>query len=242
MPPGQNELLASIPLRERKVLDADLKQVLLPAGTVLHDTGDPIERVYFPTDGAISLVVELSRGAMVETALVGWDGAVGGFGALQDYPAPNKAVVQIKCTALVIAADRLRRVCERDSVLATLLGLHNQFLACQAQQLAACHAVHQLQPRLCCWLLRAHDLCGPSLGLTQETLAAFLGVRRTSVSLTAQALQKLGMIHYRRGLIEIHDLDRLRKASCECHESLRAQRARLLHAEAASRRSSSSSG
>jgi len=52
-------------------------------------------------------------------------------------------------------------------------------------------------------------------------------VRRTSVSLTAHALQDAGIIRYRRGIIDILDLERLRKISCECHAALLAQRERL---------------
>ena len=241
MPPDHNELLASLPAREREALDVQGKRVLLPTGSVLHETGQPIERVYFPQSGAISLVVEMSAGEMVETALVGWDGAVGGFAALYNLPALNKAVVQIECAALVIAAERLRRLCDHDSALATLLGLHNQFLLCQAQQSAGCNAAHHLEARLCRWLLRAHDLCGPSFALTQESLAAFLGVRRTSVSLTAQALQNVGIIRYRRGMIEIRDLEHLRQVSCECHHALRLQRERLQLKDNAAKASSAGS-
>ena len=78
-----------------------------------------------------------------------------------------------------------------------MLGLHNQFLLCHAQQSAACNDGHHLEARLGRWLLRAHDLYGPSFALTQEALAAFLGV-------SAQALQNLGIIRYRRGVIEWH--------------------------------------
>src|SRR5262245_8603007 len=131
MPLGQNELLASLPAREHEALDGQLKRVQIATGTVLHEAGAPIERVYFPQSGAISLVVELSTGEAVECALVGWDGAIGGFAAIYDIPALNKAVVQIECSALVIPADRLRRVCERDSTLAAMLGVHNQFVSCQ---------------------------------------------------------------------------------------------------------------
>jgi hypothetical protein len=121
----------------------------------------------------------------------------------------------------------LRRLFAPDSALATLIGLHNQFVGCQAQLAAACNASHNLEQRLSRWLLRAHDVCGPSFGLTQEALAAFLGVRRTSVSLTAQVLQNAGVIRYRRGAIEICNLQRLRNAACECHEALSLQRERL---------------
>jgi CRP-like cAMP-binding protein len=225
--PVRNEMLSSLPASEREALGVHLTRTLLPRDSVLHQTGATVKKVYFPESGAISLVVDLTTGEVIESALVGSDGAVGGFAALNGWPALNKAVVQIESSALVVSAEQLRRLCTPKSSLARLLGLH-----AQAQQSAACHASHHLEARLSRWLLRASDLCGRSFALTQEALAAFLGVRRTSVSLTAQSLQDAGTIRYRRGVIEILDLDRLRKSSCECEAALRAQRDRLRRADA----------
>jgi Mn-dependent DtxR family transcriptional regulator len=66
------------------------------------------------------------------------------------------------------------------------------------------------------------------LGLTQEFLAQMLGVRRTSVSLVANTLQHAGLIRYRRGRIEITDLEGLKAASCECYGRVKKQYDRLL--------------
>src|SRR5690242_16558733 len=89
----QNELLASLPAGERNALGAHLESVTFPHDTVLHDTGEPIERVFFPENGAISLVIALASGEIIESALVGSDGSVGGFAAIQNRPALNRAVV-----------------------------------------------------------------------------------------------------------------------------------------------------
>jgi len=72
------------------------------------------------------------------------------------------------------------------------------------QQAVACNAIHLVEKRLARWLLHA-GYCQQSatLPLTQEFLATILGVRRTTVSLTAQALQTAGLIRYRRGQIEL---------------------------------------
>jgi CRP-like cAMP-binding protein len=220
-------MLLSLPANELAGLGAHLRRMVLPRDLVLHETGDTIDKVYFLEGGAISLAVGLSTGELIESALVGADGAIGGFAAIQGWPALNKAVVQIEAPALVMLAEQLRRLCPQSSTLATLLGLHNQLLYAQAQQSAACHAAHHLEARLSRWLLRANDLCGRNFALTQEALAAFLGVRRTSVSLTAQALQDAGIIRYRRGIIELLDVEGLRKCACECHAAVRAQRDRL---------------
>ena len=42
-------------------------------------------------------------------------------------------------------------------------------------------------------------------------------MRRTTVTLVAHALQKDGLIRYRRGKIEILDRKKLEKRSCECY-------------------------
>jgi hypothetical protein len=52
-----------------------LKIVELKFGDVLAEPGGPIRKVYFPYSGVISLVVELEVGAMIETTMVGHDGA-----------------------------------------------------------------------------------------------------------------------------------------------------------------------
>ena len=81
------------------------------------------------------------------------------------------------------------------------------------------------------WLLRARDLTdSESLPLTQECLARMIGVQRNAVSIVANALQKAGIIRYRRGHIEIRDVAGLRETSCECYRTIKAQHDRLLSA------------
>jgi Mn-dependent DtxR family transcriptional regulator len=55
-----------------------------------------------------------------------------------------------------------------------------------------------------------------------------LGVRRTSVSLVANTLQDAGLIRYRRGRIEITNLEGLQETSCECYETVRTHSHRLI--------------
>ncbi|MFL5124033.1 MAG: Crp/Fnr family transcriptional regulator, partial [Microvirga sp.] len=100
-----------------------------------------------------------------------------------------------------------------------------------AQQSAACNALHQVEERLCRWILRTRDLSeGDVMPLTQEFLSQMLGVRRTSVTLAARHLQAIGLIKYRRGRVEIADRDGLKDASCECYEALKTQQQRLFGA------------
>jgi hypothetical protein len=75
-----------------------------------------------------------------------------------------------------------------------------------------------------------HDLFdSDQLPLTQGFLAQMIGVRRNSVSLVANTLQQAGLIRYRRGHIEITNLEGLMETSCECYETVKAQSDRLLN-------------
>ena len=88
----------------------------------------------------------------------------------------------------------------------------------EAQQNAACNAIHDGSSRLCRWLLQCADRIGSDqLALTQEFLSGMLGVRRTTVTLLAQELQKKGILRYSRGRITIIDRPALKVAACECY-------------------------
>ena len=72
--------------------------------------------------------------------------------------------------------------------------------------------------------VRAQNGDGNALSLTQENLAEMLGVCRSTVTVAAGALQKAGLIRYRRGAIEVLDRTRLETAACECYSTIRYRR------------------
>ena len=53
--------------------------------------------------------------------------------------------------------------------------------------------------------------------LTHEFLAMMLGVQRTGVTVAAGALQRVGLIRYKRGNVTIIDRRGLLRRSCECY-------------------------
>src|SRR5262245_57948890 len=90
-----NQLLARLPPNVLALLNSDLEPVCLPQGVVLLEPEDPIERVYFPETGMISLLVVTREGDAVETSVVGRDGALGlqrGLGRRRSF---TRATVQI---------------------------------------------------------------------------------------------------------------------------------------------------
>lgn len=224
-----NLLLASLPPVVLATLQPHLKPIELVQGTILFEVGQQIDRVYFPHSGIISLVVSLSSGEMIEAAMVGRESLIGASAALDGKMSLNQAVVQIAGAASALDIDRLRALADTDAGVRATLIRHEQLVLAQAQQSAACNAVHTVEARLARWLLRSRDLTGgDDLMFTQEFLAQMLGVRRTSVSLVANTLQQAGMVRYRRGHIRILDVEALQDTACECYATVKAHSDRLL--------------
>src|SRR3978361_716545 len=185
-----------------------LKPVHLKLKQVLFEPGEKINAVYFPTGAVISMVIDRASGASVEGAMVGRDGVVGGAAALDGKMSLSRAVVQLEGSSLMCEVGTLQGTALQSHTFLSTIIRHEQTLFAQAQQSTACMSNHDVEERLCRWLLRARDLsCSDTLMFTQEFIAEFLGVRRSSVTLAAHTLQQAGIIKYARGKIQILDVD-----------------------------------
>lgn len=226
---SSNLLLASLSPSDKQLLEPHLKPHALKSGDVLFDVGQEIDAVYFPFNAIISLVVTLSGGEAIEAAMVGRDGVVGAAAALNGKISLNRAITQIPGTGVSCSVDVLKPLSLKSPSLLSLLMRNEQTLYAQAQQSAACNALHPLEARLARWMLRAQDLSArDNLPFTQEFLAEMLGVRRTSVSLVAHTLQQSGLISYKRGNIRILDRDGLHECACECYDTVKSTYKALL--------------
>ena len=230
IPRSPNHLLAVLPGADFEQLRPHLQTIELVQETVLVAAGDRLTRVFFPHNGVISLVVSLAGGGMVEVAMVGRDSVFGASAALDGNISLTDAIVQLPGAASTLEVGILRTAAEQSIAFRTTLIRHEQALFAQAQQSAACNAMHSAEARLARWLLRMHDLAGEEkLHLTQDFLAQMIGVQRNSVSTVAHALQQAGIIKYSRGHIEITNLEALKEASCECYQAVNAQYDKLLY-------------
>lgn len=224
-----NLILSSLPAAVFALVKPHLKKVELVFGEVISRTDELVSRVYFPHIGVVSLVVEMDVGNMIETAMVGRDGVVNGTSALDGKVSLHRGIIQLGGFASIIDPDILRSVAMQNPSLHAVLIRHEQVLLSQAQQSAGCNASHTVEARMCRWLLRMRDLNQTDeLDLTQEFLAQMLGVQRSSVSVIAGTLQKAGFIKYRRGKIQMVDIEAIRSGSCECYEKVRQNYEKLL--------------
>lgn len=224
-----NSILASLSASDSTALRPHLKPVHLEHEQILFEAGSQIEHVYFPTGAIVSLVVGLSSGETIEAAMVGNDGVVGAFAVLGGNVPINQGVVQLAGPAMTCKVSELRSVALQSMSLLSTLFCHEQAVYAQASQSAACMATHDVEARLCRWLLRARDLAGTdTLQFTQEFLAQMLGVKRTSVTLHARTLQQAGMIQYSRGRIQIIDVQAMQETVCECYGTVKSYYQKVL--------------
>ena len=182
----------------------------------MFEPGAPLDTIYFPQTGVVSLLILTANGETLETTMVGREGAVGlqgGFGTRFSF---TRAIAQIGGRFTSVRASRFAELVDGDAAIHSLLSRYTEVLLAEAQQIAACNAVHSGISRLARCLLQSADRVGSDqLALTQETLAEMLGVRRTTVTLLAQALKEKGLIRYSRGHILITNRKNLEDCACE---------------------------
>jgi CRP-like cAMP-binding protein len=225
----ENRILTALSAADRLQLFEVVSSVALPVKTVLFEPGRPIDAVYFPIDVVISLVTPFHDGAMVEVATVGNEGIVGvplvPFGGLG-----VRAISQVAGYCLRLDADVFLEWSDRNQTFQRLVERYTQALFGQIAQAAACNRVHSNDARLARWLLMTHDRVGSAhFMITQDFLGQLLGVRRSTVSVSAGLLQRDGAIHYTRGHVTILDRELLEAASCECYAAITAELERVVH-------------
>jgi CRP-like cAMP-binding protein len=221
-PQGENGILKRLSAKTLATLTPHLKKVKLPQGTVLQEAGAPIEFIYFPTSGMVSMLAVLKSGEAIETGIIGREGVVGGYAGVYGWRAFGQAIMQIDGDAMRLGVREFEKSYESSEEVRDLINGYQSVVYFQAQQSAACQALHTVEARTARWLLHAQDAVGGEvIKLTQEFLSHMLGVRRTSVSVTATKLQEDGLITYKRGTINVRDRKGLEKVSCECYRTVR---------------------
>ncbi|HZK91677.1 MAG TPA: Crp/Fnr family transcriptional regulator [Stellaceae bacterium] len=215
----KNRLLATLSSADFAQLADDLQSVALPKKLVLYEVGAPLDYIYFIEEGLASVLTMMEDGASSEVAMVGPEGLIGVSALLGGKNSGQHIVVQLPGSAYRIASPACKTVFESNPrVRAVLLRFVEDLLNLCAQT-AACNRLHQVEQRTARWLLMSSDRTDTKvLRLTQEFLAAMLGVRRSGISEAAGELQRSGLIRYRRGEITIVDRPGLERTACECYE------------------------
>ena len=228
-PQSRNHLLAVVPASEFRELKAHLTTVDLRAKDRLAEPNRAIEAVYFPLDAVLSMAAVDRDEEAVEVGSVGCEGMTGLAVLLGAEQSTSRVVVQVGGQAERMDAAVLQREAGRNDHFRRLLHLYVHAFMTQIAQSTACNRLHGAEQRLARWLLICRDRVGrDEMPITQQTMAVMLGVRRATVTEAASALQREGLIRYRRGVVAIVDRPGLEAATCECYGIVREEFDRLL--------------
>ncbi len=214
-----NQLIASLPVKERQRILQSGKSVELAAGTILSEVDEPFKYAYFPLSGQISMVAVTSDHQPLGLAMIGREGLLGATLALGINSPRMRAVVHVSGSALRVSAPQIRRMLREGPALLNTLQRYSYVVMGQLLRTAACNSFHDVEMRLARWLLMTDDRA-PSEGflLTHQLLADLLGVQRSAVTIAAGKLQRKKLISYARGHINILSRRGLEDAACECYE------------------------
>jgi CRP-like cAMP-binding protein len=215
---ARNHLIEILARDDRQRLLAICEPVDLVLGQVLCEAATRTRHVYFPVESFISLVATVAESPGIEVGMVGREGMLGSQVALGVNTTPLHAVVQGSGNALRVGTAAFRRELARSVTLQRTLDRYIAVVMVQLTTSAVCLRCHHVGPRLARWLVMSHDRAGAdTFRMTHQFLAYMLGVRRVGITAAATALQRAGLIEYRRGVLTVLDRSGLESVACPCY-------------------------
>jgi CRP-like cAMP-binding protein len=219
--PMDNELLAALPSAAYRRLLPHLRATTLRTGQTLFRSANSLLYAYFPTNSIVTLSYAIDEGdAMAKAWPVGREGMVGISFFLGSPHRP--AEVQIGGLAFRLPVAALLAEFRRAGAFHRLLLRYVSALVTQASQLSVCSHCHQIEQRLCRFLLSMFDrVSGDEVEITHERTAALLGVRRESMSRAARLLQAARVVEFLQGRVRLISREKLAKRACACAAIIR---------------------
>jgi CRP-like cAMP-binding protein len=223
--PVSNMVLLSIPDSEYLAIRPHLEFLNMPPRLSLYEANEPLEFVYFPNAGMVSLVIEMQDGRTVEVGEVGKEGFAGIPAAVGMRMSQVREVVQIAGDGFRVSVDALQSVLRSSPQLQLILTRYAVGQVLQIAQTAACNRLHNIEQRFARWLLITQDRVDcPTFAITHDFLAMMLGTDRPTVSLAAGILQKKQAIVYTPGAVQILSRAKLENCACECYGAIQLDR------------------
>lgn len=206
-----------------------MTEVVWGVGQRIHEVAQAVNEVHFPSSAVLSTASVMEGGARGQWTTVGFEGAAGLLAALTCSTSAARTSVQLAGSGISISAAALRDRAGRSPGMIDFALRFAQVEIADGQRSAACQIVHSTEARLARWILQNQDRLNMSaLPLTQDFLAALLGVQRATVSAAAGQLRDEGLIRYTRGRLEILHRPALQRRSCACYQVQEELHARLL--------------
>ena len=213
----RNRLLLALPSANLKQLMPEVEPIRCQRAQVLMDADSPLDHVFFPDSGVVSVVAVYEDGSVIEMATIGREGCTAVqpiFGAKRSSV---RLLVQIPGSAAKMSRAAFTRAMGSMPSFRNLMYAYVQAFLEQVLVSVACNGAHSLKQRLARWLLMMRDRGDDdALQITQNLLAEMLGVQRPTITNAAHELERAGLIARGRRQVTILDRQGLVAASCEC--------------------------
>jgi CRP-like cAMP-binding protein len=216
---GSN-LLSALRVRDRALLEPHMTECRFTAGETICEPGELVRFAYFPRNAALAVfLVQMENGEVVETTMVGKEGALGGIVSHGRIPAYARSCVMHDGSFYRIASDELEQAKEQSPQIRNLFARYADCMMAQVFQSIACNASHTIEQRAAKWLCAALDRTSESeIAMTQEQLASMMGIGRSYASRVVQRFKVDKLVQTRRGGLKVLDQPGLRSRACSCNE------------------------
>jgi CRP-like cAMP-binding protein len=220
----RNRLLLGLPSRDLRRLMPHLEHVPCHREQILVDADSPLDHIFFPDSGVVSVMAVYSDGGTIEMATIGREGCAGVQAVFGTIRSSARYWVQIPGSATKISRAAFTRAVRQMPSFRSLVYAYVQAFTEQILLSGACNGAHGLKERLARWLLMMRDRSDEDvLPITQNLLAEMLGVQRPTITNAAGELEREGLIERGRRQVTILNRPGLMKASCECYQLLRTR-------------------
>jgi CRP-like cAMP-binding protein len=221
---SRNRLLLALPASTLKRLMPEIEHISCDRDQVLIDADSPLDHVFFPESGVVSVVAVYADGSIIEMATIGREGCTSVQAILGAKSSSVRLLVQIPGGAARMSRAAFERAMASMTPFRILMYAYAQAFIEQVLVSVACNGAHSLKQRLARWLLMMRDRADDdALQITQSLLAEMLGVQRPTITNAARELESAGFIERGRGQVTILDRPGLVSASCECYQLVRSR-------------------
>jgi CRP-like cAMP-binding protein len=200
----------------------ELERIRCEREQILVDADSPLDHVFFPDSGVVSVVAVYADGSIIEMATIGREGCTGVQAVFGAETSSVRLLVQIPGDAARISRAAFTRTMGSMPSFQGLMYAYIQAFLEQVMVSVACNGAHSLKQRLARWLLMMRDRADDdTLQITQNLLGEMLGVQRPTITNAARELERAGLIARGRRQVTILDRQGLLAASCECYQLVR---------------------
>jgi CRP-like cAMP-binding protein len=225
-----NILLNTMSQADRALLIPHFTRMHFSREFVLAPRNQPVQHVYFPEGGVVSIVSVMTASGSTEAGIFGREGVSATCLLLGSDRSPHQTFVQVNgSTALRIETDRYLAAIAQSEALRMLLLRFVQSTLVQAAQSVATNAIQRVEVRLARWLLMCHDrVHGDEIALTHEFMGMMISADRSGVTVTLHILEGAGMIASKRGRVIIRDRAKLEELAGDSYGVPEREYSRLI--------------